>query len=325
MARGDQLARQWKIIQSLLASSRGKSAADLASELACHSRTVYRDLEALQVAGFPLYTEREEGRSLWAILDTARRQIPIPLSLTELMALYFSRGMMSILKDTVFFDSLESFFQKVKSTLPSEYLNYLDQIEKSLVVSTKPHKEYGKLRVIIDAVSGAALERKYLKLVYYSMRRKTETQRKVAPYKIWYFDGTFYLIANCGLRHDIRIFALDRIQSIETTDESFEMPEDFNIDDFMKASFGVFRGQPVGVKIWFAADVAGYIREKIWHETQVIKPQQDGSIVFEAEVAGTDEIKYWVLRWGSKAKILAPGTLREELRAEAQAMLANYI
>ena len=64
MARGDQLGRQWKIIRSLIASKRGKSVQDLASELSCHPRTVYRDLEALQVAGFPVYTERKEPKKL---------------------------------------------------------------------------------------------------------------------------------------------------------------------------------------------------------------------------------------------------------------------
>jgi len=53
MARGDQLARQWRIIQTLVTSKYGKTVGDLVKEEDCHPRTIYRDLEALQEAGFP--------------------------------------------------------------------------------------------------------------------------------------------------------------------------------------------------------------------------------------------------------------------------------
>jgi len=112
MARGDQLGRQWQIIQTLISSKRGKSAAELAQDLECHPRTIYRDLEALQVAGFPIYTDRVAGKNLWSLLDTMKHQMPVPFSLTELMALYFGRDMLKVFKDTPFYDSLESLFQK---------------------------------------------------------------------------------------------------------------------------------------------------------------------------------------------------------------------
>ena len=324
MARGDQLARQWKIIQTLISTRFGKSVTELAADLQCHTRTVYRDLEALQAAGFPVYTERTDGKNLWCLLDSAKHSIPIPFSLPELMALYFSRGMMGVLKDTVFYDSLVTLFEKIKATLPNEYIEYLSQVEKSLAVKSKPHTPYGPLRSIIDKVSEAAILKKFIRIDYYAMSRKKITRRKVAPYKIWFFDGTFYLIGHCGLRQDIRIFAMDRIQNFEPTDETFEMPVDFNIDDFMKSSFGVFQGQPVRVRIRFAADIVDYIREKIWHETQQIAVQNDGSIIFEAEVAGIDEIKFWILKWGAKAAVLEPESLRDEIRKEAEAIVANY-
>ncbi|MEJ2169041.1 MAG: transcriptional regulator [Desulfobacterales bacterium] len=325
MARGDQLARQWRIIQTLITSRLGKSVTDLAADLHCHTRTVYRDLEALQAAGFPVYTERADGKNLWCLLDSAKHSIPIPFTLPELMALYFSRGMMGILKDTVFYDALISLFEKIKTTLPDEYIEYLGQVEKSLAVKSKPHTRYGQLRSIIDKISEAAIHKKYIQIDYYAMSRKKKARRKVAPYKIWFFDGTFYLIGHCGLRQDIRIFAMDRIQNFEPTDETFEIPSDFNIDDFMKSSFGVFQGPPVKVRVRFAADIADYIREKIWHETQQIEAQNDGTIIFEAEVAGIDEIKFWILKWGAKARVLEPQSLRELMRAEAEAMVANYL
>ena len=324
MARGDQLARQWRILQSLIASRRGKSAADLARELEYHWRTVYRDLEALQLAGFPIFTDRVDGKNLWSVLDSARHHIPIPLSLTELMALYFSRGMMTVLKGTVFYESLETFFRKIKATLPAEAIHYLDRLEDSFEIGSKPYRPYGQLRDSIDTISEAAAQRKIVEIEYFTMSRKEKTRRKVAPYKIWFFDGAFYLVGNCGLREDIRIFALDRIRSLELTNETFEMPQDFKVEEFMQSSFGVFHGKPQNVRIRFAAEVAGYISEKIWHRTQKIKYQKDGSLIFEARVAGTDEIKFWLMTWGSKAEVLAPETLRDEIAAEAQAMLNIY-
>ncbi len=324
MARGDQLARQWRILQSLIASRRGKSAADLARELDYHWRTVYRDLEALQLAGFPIFTDRVDGKNLWSILDSARQDIPIPLDLTEVMALYFSRGLMRVLKDTVFYESLESFFQKIKAMLPAETIQYLKKIEQSLEIGSKPYKRYDQLPDVVDRISQATVDRQMVEIDYYTMSRKKKTRRKVAPYKIWFFDGAFYLVGNCGLRKDVRIFALDRIKSLRLTDEPFEMPADFKVEDFMQTSFGVFHGKPQNVRIRFAPEVAGYIKEKTWHSTQKIKPQKDGSVIFEARVAGTDEIKYWLMSWGGKAEVLRPAILRDEMIAEAQNMLRCY-
>jgi predicted DNA-binding transcriptional regulator YafY len=53
--RGEQLARQWRILRTLESRKTGATVADLAQEQDCHPRTVWRDLTAIQEAGFPLY------------------------------------------------------------------------------------------------------------------------------------------------------------------------------------------------------------------------------------------------------------------------------
>jgi predicted DNA-binding transcriptional regulator YafY len=108
-------------------------------------------------------------------------------------------------------------------------------------------------------------------------------------------------------------------------DEVFDIPAKFDIESFMRSSFGTFAGEPVRrVRVWFDPATAGYVREKIWHVSQKLHERRDGSLVFEAEVAGTQEIKRWVMRFGSKARVLEPESLRVEIRMEAAEMLASY-
>lgn len=324
MARGDQLSRQWKIIQILISLRTGKSAAELAEEINCHPRTLYRDLEALQLAGFPIYTDRVEGKNLWSLLDTVKHHIPVPFTLPELMALYFSTDMLKIFKDTVFYDSLETLSQKIKTTLPPESLNYLKNLEQSLQFGIKPYKDYAKFKEIINRINDACAKRRSVEMVYYTMSRRTESKRKVDPYRIWFFNGTFYLIGYCHVRKEVRIFVLDRIKMLHQTKETFGIPEDFKFEEFMGCSFGVFQGAPVHVKVKFSADIAGYIKEKIWHKSQKIETLDDSSILFEADVAGTDEIRFWIMSWGSKAEVIEPESMKEGIQLELETMLEKY-
>ena len=188
----------------------------------------------------------------------------------------------------------------------------------------KPYKEYGKFRGILNQVNEAAINHKSIEIVYFTMSRKEESRRRVDPYRIWFFNGTFYVIGFCHKRREVRIFALDRIKMLHLTKEDFEIQEDFSLKKFIASSFGVYQGEPVYIKVWFHPDVAGYIKEKVWHGSQQIHVHDDGSIIFEAEVAGTDEIRFWIMTWGSKAEVIEPEALREEIRAEAEKMAKRY-
>jgi predicted DNA-binding transcriptional regulator YafY len=324
MSRGDQLARQWKIIETLLASHSGKTVSALAEELECNPRTVYRDLEALQAAGFPLYADRVDNKNIWSLLDTLKHHIPIPLTLTELLAIYFSQDMLKFLHNTVFHDSLESLFEKIKTTIPLESKQYLDTVRQTFQVTLKQFKEYGKYREVLNTIKDAALNHRTVEMVYFTMGRRKENKRRVDPYRILFFNGTFYVIGYCHLRKDCRTFALERIKMLTMTDESFKVPEDFQLEDYMGSGFGVIGGRPEKIKIWFSPDIAGYIKEKTWHESQVVNQQRDGSIIFEAEVAITEELKSWILSWGAKAEVLEPESLIAQIHAEACALLKVY-
>jgi hypothetical protein len=70
--RGDQFARQWRIIRAIEASPNSLTVAETAQREEKGFRTIYRDLEALQAAGFPLYTQKVEKANRWAFVDTLK-------------------------------------------------------------------------------------------------------------------------------------------------------------------------------------------------------------------------------------------------------------
>ena len=322
--RGDQLARQWRVIRAIEASPGGLTVAEIAKREETGIRTIYRDLESLQAAGFPLYTERIDRVNRWAFIDTFKFKIPAPFTLTELMSLYVYKDMVRFLKGTPFFDSLESVFKKIQSTLPPQALRYLDQIQSVFHVGIKPYKEYGKFREVLKQVNAAALESRRIEIVYHPLQRKEKTLRKVDPYKVWFYDGTIYLIGLCHLREEVRMFVLDRIKMLRITDERFLPPKDFNLDDFMRHSFKVMHDELYTVKVRISPNWARWVGEKIWHESQKITKLPDGSLEITFRVAGLDEIKRWVLSFGPEAQVLEPAKFKEIILSDLQKSLGQY-
>jgi predicted DNA-binding transcriptional regulator YafY len=324
MARGDQLGRQWHIIQTLIVARTGKSVADLANQLDCHPRTVYRDLEALEVAGFPVYTEKKSGTNYWYILDAAKQHIPVPFSQPELIALYLSRHLLQAGMDSVYADALDSLFRKVKTTLAPRYGAYLEQIEESLALAPRPAKSTPPSDPLFEKISDAIVSRHKLEIHYFTMSRRRRSRRLVAPYKLLFSEETFYLIAFCDQRQAVRTFALDRIEDCTNTQIAFDPPDGDELAEMIETSFGVFQGTPSRVKIHFNPSVAGYIEEKVWHHSQATERQPDGGLLFTAVVAGLEEIKHWVLRWGAEAEVIEPADLRRAVAEEVRRMQTRY-
>jgi hypothetical protein len=109
---GDQLVWQWRIIQPIEASPNGLTVTEIAQREETGIHTIYRDLEALQAAGFPLYTEKVERATRWAFIDTFKFKIPPPFSLTGFMSLYFCKDLFRVLKRTPFYGFLDSFRER---------------------------------------------------------------------------------------------------------------------------------------------------------------------------------------------------------------------
>src|SRR5262249_60216805 len=120
MARNTELVRQWEILREIDAARTGIPIAKLASLRKVHQRTIRRDLEALQRAGFPLIDERVNGTSMWKLGGRPFQRLEeIGLGFTELCALYFGRTLLSTLSGPPLDDDIERALPNLERALPA--------------------------------------------------------------------------------------------------------------------------------------------------------------------------------------------------------------
>jgi predicted DNA-binding transcriptional regulator YafY len=159
---------------------------------------------------------------------------------------------------------------------------------------------------------------------YRTGRTGDETTRCIDPYKVWYHSGALYVIGLDHRSNEIRTFSVDRIQSIERTEDAFIVDADFDFDAYTASSFGVVADPAVAVRIRFTADWASYVEEREWHASQSTQPLPDGRLELKMEVGATRELANWILSFGGGAEVVEPASLREEVKASLEAALANY-
>ncbi len=123
----------------------------------------------------------------------------------------------------------------------------------------------------------------------------------------------------------MRTFKIDRIESVTPTTDRFEPPSEEAIEGSLGAAWDIISDQPASqVRLRFSAAVAGRVQETRWHPTEVVEPAEDGSLVWQAIVSGTVEIRSWILGWGADVEVLAPAELRAEIGTILAAAAARY-
>ncbi|MFP8870289.1 MAG: WYL domain-containing protein [Myxococcota bacterium] len=321
--RGDQLARQWQLIQHLAKSRAGIGLDELARELDCVKRTVYRDLDALMYAGFPVKSEKRDGRAFYSFLDSYRLG-DVPFTPDELLALAFSEDLLRVLEGTVFHDSIASALAKIRAGLGPELTNYLSRMTDTFRVIPGPHKRYAQFADTIRMLNDAVLSQQTVAMKYRTGRSGAESERGLDPYRVWYRSGGLYVIGHDHQSGEIRTFAIDRIVEIEATDKSFEVAPSFDFDTFVSSAFGVISETPVAVRIRFDSDWKNHVMEHTWHPSQKITELPDGGLELTMEVGGTTEVRNWVMSFGAGAEVIEPSELRADVITELERVTARY-
>lgn len=321
--RGNQLARQWQLIQRLAVGRVGAGLDELAEDLGCVRRTVYRDLDALMYAGFPVVSEKRDGRVYYRFIESFGLG-DVPFTHDEVLALILGADLLSTLEGTVFHDSMESAITKIRAGMGPELVAYLEKLGQSFRVLPGPHKRYVDYRETIQALNDAVLERRRVTMRYRTGRTGEVRVRQLDPYRVWYRSGGLYVVGHDHLSGELRTFAVNRIEQIELTDERFEVSPDFDFDAFTSTAFGVISEPATRIRIRFTREWRSHVEEHTWHQSQQLEPLGNGGIELVMEAGGTPEIRNWVLSFGAGAEVIEPESLRSEVSNELAAAARQY-
>ncbi|MCA9066642.1 MAG: WYL domain-containing protein [Planctomycetaceae bacterium] len=315
--------RRFLAIERSVRDGEYPNAESLARELEVDPRTIQRDFAFMRdQLGAPLeYCRKRNG---YFLADPSWAMPAYQLTEGELVSVFLAERLIRQYRGTPFEADLSRAFERNVRMLPEEVTVNLAALSDTLsvtpcVLTTQDVETFRTL-------SAAVRNLDQLRLRYWSALQNQETERVVDPLHLSLVDHDWYLIGWCHTRNEIRMFSTVRIRGCEPTGEHFERPEGFEITEYLGDSFRAVRGdgQSWNVVLRFTGAMAGCISEKIWHHTQTLDPQPDGSLLLRFHVSSLIEIRRWVLFWGADCEVLEPKELVDEIAAEVKQMITVY-
>lgn len=292
----------------------------LAAKFGTRRETIYRDLRAIQDAGYPLCGDEFGRLSHPRLVCAARRPAPhLRLSDEEIAALLWAVAQTSA--RSPFRQSLRTASTKLRAMASQEQAAAIDHV---VVESGWGFKDYAPHRQTILMLVEAILKRRRLEVVYRSPSAPAAKTYPYDPYCLLSAGGGLYCLGRVPHHEEVITLAVDRIQRLEITEGSFEVDPSFDPNRHRRESFGVAWEKPMDVTVRFSAGQAPYVRERLWHPTQTLRDLPDGGVELTFKAGGTFEIIRWILGWGDAAEVLSPPTLREQLRQILASARANY-
>jgi predicted DNA-binding transcriptional regulator YafY len=324
--RNQEVIRQWKLLHALESSRHGASIDALARALEVTTRTIRRDLAALQEAGFALYDERDENSHVkWRLDGHVLKGVETGFTLSEICALYLSRNILEAVAGTPFQRDLSNAFERLAKMLSPRMRQFLDRLPTVLVAKAGPRaRGAASSPDIVARLLEATLHFRVTTMRYHSVSSSRIKDYEVHPYRLAFAQGGLYLLAYVPEYKAVRTFAVDRIASASLEKQTFTVTQAVS-DDVFANSLGVNTGPAERVEIEFDARVAPYVRARVWHSSQQLEEIQDGGVSVTLNVCHDWGLRSWILSWGPFARVVAPAKLAKDIHADLQAAGNRYL
>lgn len=305
----------------LLLQTNGRMTAQrLAEELEVSVRTVYRDVEALQAAGVPLYADAGHGGG-YEVLAGYRTRLT-GLNAGEAEALFLA-GLPGPAAALGLGPALAAAQLKLRAALPPGLRADADRLRARFHLEAPGWYAEDDEVPFLAQVADAVWRGRVLRVRYRRWKAPTDVDRRLEPYGLVLKAGRWYVVAGPGPR----TYRVDQILELTETDEEFTIPDDFSLASHWRRHEADFharlhRGEALVLLAPDAAARLGTTSARAAEATGA--PEPDGRTRAMLPIESLDHAHAAFLALGTDIEVLAPPELRARLAATARALADRY-
>lgn len=329
--KSDKNKRLTRLVQimTLLAGGQNFTLKELAEQTGVVGRTLSRDIKTIRDAQFPIQYNTET--QAYYIPDNYYLR-PVDLTFMEGLALVMLTQQLRGGTQMPFAADSARAVAKIRAMLPAQTVRELKTIEDHVRVDPAAQQRGGEVLDRHARMTQAIQTLKAVRCVYRSRQQQAGEPEDAhlstfvfRPYALMFNQRAWYAVGYHTEHKDVRSLKLSRFQSITPTATSYTIPPKFSIEKHLGQAWRMIRGAVCyDIELEFTARFADTIADTFWHPSQKITRLPDGRLLMTLQVAGLDEIVWWILSNGPDCRVLQPQELINLVREKAREIVAHY-
>jgi predicted DNA-binding transcriptional regulator YafY len=293
---------------------------DFAEHFEVSGKTIERDLEYMRDRlGAPVVYDRERCGYCY---EQEGYYIPsCHMQQQEALALFISHYLGNAWKATPLADAAQRLWKRVSGSISEELL--IDTSAFSQTVHLVDQSVEMDTRSWLSVFT-AARNRRKIRITYRS-QGKAAAERVIRPYRLIHHRNSWYVLAYDENRQMPLMFSISRIEGLTELDESFTIPEQFAISEYIDPRFGIhIGGTPFTVVIQLEKSLLAVVSEHMPATNRQIHQCSDSTCSISFETNQREELKHWLLQWGRNIEVIEPQEMRDELAAIGRYYVDTY-
>lgn len=306
----------------LLLQTRGKLTANaLAAELSVSRRTILRDVDALSLAGVPIYTEGGHGGGI--ALDERYRTRLTGLHTPEVQALFVASNQVA-LRDVGLQDAAEHMALKLLAALPTTHSLAANHIRQRLMLDSTWWWYNDEKPLFWDDLQQAVYEDYLIETLYESYQGDV-VERILEPYSLVYKSSYWYLVARRD--DEFRTYRVSRFHQLRLLDQHFTRRADFDLQRYWERHLKEFveSFSEYSCSLSIHPDHVSFVRWLLPGRWEVVEEvNQSGWVTLELMIGSPQLAKMLVFGLSTFVEVLAPEDLAEAVIADAHQIIQHF-